>query len=54
MNNLRNSAETESAVNIMELNAFSAHSPNSISNTMNLASKLDAVEENLAQGFKFN
>ncbi len=51
MNNLRNSSETESAINIMELNAFSESSPRPITNAMNFAADIKTVEENLTQGF---
>lgn len=46
MNSLINSPETESALNIMELNAFSNNPVQGISSEMNFAARLENVEKN--------
>lgn len=48
-NNFQNTPETESLINIMELNAFSSSPQLGLSSEMNLAAKIENVENNFVK-----
>lgn len=52
MNELMNSPETTSKLHILELNAFSNEQPLGLSGKMNLAARIDEVENNFAKAFE--